>query len=140
VANWYVPGVGCASESGIRIPGGPQAASEARSAISAQIGDRLANSDLRDLHLLVSEIVNNSVLHGQVGADGWIGIELELREDHLRVEVFDSGVQGDPHMRQPDFENGGGFGLFLVEALSARWGVERRPTVTVWFELGLAGP
>jgi anti-sigma regulatory factor (Ser/Thr protein kinase) len=132
--------VGCASESGIRIPGGPQAASEARSAISAQFGDRLADDDLRDLHLLVSEVVNNSVLHAQVGADGWIGINIALGEDSLRVAVRDSGIPGEPRARQPDFENGGGFGLFLVDALSARWGVEHSPVLTVWFEIRLAGP
>ena len=87
------------------------------------------------MHLIVSEIVNNSVMHGRVGEDGWVEIECSVSGGVVRVEVQDTGVQGEPRRREPDFENGGGFGLYLVDALSSAWGVEHSPKLTVWFEL-----
>ncbi len=127
---------GC--ESGIRIPGGPRASREARAALTDELASRVDDDRLRDLHLVVSEIVNNSVLHGRVGEDGWIEIDCWVSDGSLRVEVRDTGVQGEPAPRDPDYSDGGGFGLFIVDALCTRWGVEHDPRLRVWFELGLA--
>src|SRR4051794_28811481 len=118
----------CASKREIRVPGGPRASGDARAALTERLAERLAEDQLRDLHLIVSEIVNNSVLHGQVGEDGWIEIDTSFDETHLRVEIRDTGIQGEPTQRDPDYEQGGGFGLFIVDALSASWGVEREPS------------
>jgi anti-sigma regulatory factor (Ser/Thr protein kinase) len=125
--------------SGIRVPGGPRASRDARAALTDQLAGRLDDGRLRDLHLVISEIVNNSVLHGQVGEDGWIEIDYSFPESQLRVEVRDTGTQGNPEPRDPDYDAGGGFGLFLVDALCERWGVEHDPALCVWFELGLDG-
>ena len=38
----------------------------------------------------------------------------------------------------PDRERGGGFGLFLVEALAQRWGSKHEGTTCVWAELAIA--
>jgi anti-sigma regulatory factor (Ser/Thr protein kinase) len=127
----------CASESDIRVPGGPRAAGEVRAALTERLERRLDERQLRDLHLIVSEIVNNSVLHGEVGEDGWIEVDAQFDDACLRVEVWDTGLQGEPAPRAPDYEEGGGFGLFIVDALSASWGVEHEPTLRVWFELEL---
>jgi anti-sigma regulatory factor (Ser/Thr protein kinase) len=126
---------GC--ENGIRVSGGPRASRDARAALTDELAGRLGDDQLRDLHLIVSEIVNNSVLHGRVGEDGWIEIDCSLTTEHLRVEVRDTGLQGIPEPRDPDYEQGGGFGLFIVDALCTRWGVEHDPGLRVWFELGL---
>jgi anti-sigma regulatory factor (Ser/Thr protein kinase) len=129
----------CSCESGFRIRGGPQAARDARSALTSELAERITEARLRDLHLVVSEIVNNSVMHGEVGEDGWIAIDLAFRAELLRVTVRDSSLQGTPVQRPPDYEDGGGFGLFLVDAVCSNWGVEREPVLTVWFELALDG-
>jgi anti-sigma regulatory factor (Ser/Thr protein kinase) len=129
----------CCSDSAIRIPGGRAAGGEARAAVTAQLADAVGADRLRDVHLLVSEVVNNSVLHGGVDEEGWIEISLEAGDELLRCEVRDSGAQGDPAPRDPDYENGGGFGLFLVDAMATRWGTDRDTHLTVWFELDLAG-
>jgi anti-sigma regulatory factor (Ser/Thr protein kinase) len=112
---------------------------EARAAVAAEIGDRVGEDELRDVHLLLSEVVNNSVIHGKVDEDGWIGIGVSLGDSCVRVEVRDSGEQGDPVPRDPDYDDGGGFGLFLVDAMASRWGIEREPGLTVWFELDRSG-
>jgi anti-sigma regulatory factor (Ser/Thr protein kinase) len=129
----------CACESGFRIQGGPRAAGDARSGLTAELADRLSDECLRDVHLIVSEIVNNSVMHGRVDEDGWIAIDMSVAKSWLRVAVRDSALEGEPKAREPDYEDGGGFGLFLVEALSTSWGVEHEPVLTVWFELALDG-
>lgn len=128
-----------AREGSFRVQGGPQAARDARVALTSELADRIAEERLRDVHLIVSEIVNNSVMHGQVGEDGWIAVEIALRDARLRVAVRDSGLQGTPVQRPPDYVYGGGFGLFIVDALCAKWGVEHEPTLSVWFELALDG-
>jgi anti-sigma regulatory factor (Ser/Thr protein kinase) len=129
--------VTCTCDSEIRVPGGPRAAREMRAALTGRLAARLDDDQLRDLLLIVSEIVNNSVLHGKVDEDGWIEIDAQFDEDRLRVEVRDTGLQGEPAPRTPDYVQGGGFGLFIVDALSASWGVEHEPALRVWFELGL---
>ena len=131
--------MGCAADNEIRIPGGRSAAGAARAALNAELDGHISERELRDLCLLLSEVVNNSVIHGQVDEDGWIGIEIALEPDSVRVAVRDSGEQGDPVARKPDYERGGGFGLFLVEAMSSRWGVDREIGLTVWFELDRVG-
>jgi anti-sigma regulatory factor (Ser/Thr protein kinase) len=130
----------CSCESAIRVAGGPLASREARAALTEEMAGRIGDDQLRDLHLIVSEVVNNSVLHGRVGEDGWIEIESAFSDGSIRVEVRDSGVQGDPQPREPDYRSGGGFGLFIVDALCERWGVEHDPQLRVWFELSLGTP
>lgn len=110
-----------------------------RAALTEQLSERLSEQRLRELHLLVSEVVNNSVVHGHVDEDGWIDVACSLDDDNVRIEVCDSGLQGQPRPRQPNFEIGGGFGLFLVESLSASWGVDHARGLTVWFELAVPG-
>jgi anti-sigma regulatory factor (Ser/Thr protein kinase) len=129
----------CASDSGIRVSGGRSAALEARAALAVEVGDRVGEGELRDLNLLLSEVVNNSVIHGKVDEHGWIQIAVAVDGDCVRIEVRDSGEQGNPTPREPDYDDGGGFGLFLVDAMASRWGVEREEELTVWFELDLSG-
>jgi anti-sigma regulatory factor (Ser/Thr protein kinase) len=128
-----------APDNAIRISGGRRAALDARAALSAELDGRVGHNQLRDLHLLLSEVVNNRVVHGGVDGDGWIEIAFSASAARVRVEVRDSGEQGAPVRREPDYENGGGFGLFLVEAMATRWGAERNSGLTVWFELDLSG-
>jgi anti-sigma regulatory factor (Ser/Thr protein kinase) len=128
-----------ASESGIKVRGGTQAARDARGAVTSQLGGRLVEGRVRDLNLVISEIVNNSVLHGGVDEDGWIEIDYSISDTGIRVEIKDTGLQGNPEPREPDPESGGGFGLFIVDALSRRWGVEHDPVLCVWFEFELDG-
>jgi anti-sigma regulatory factor (Ser/Thr protein kinase) len=129
----------CGCGNGTRIEGGPAASREARSVLAAELDERIEPARMADLHLLVSEIVNNSVIHGQVDEDGWIELEWDVSPERLRVEIRDSGVQGLPERREPDFVSGGGFGLFIVDALCSRWGVDHNPVLRVWFELALDG-
>jgi anti-sigma regulatory factor (Ser/Thr protein kinase) len=83
--------------------------------------------------LLTSEIVSNAVRYAQRP------IRVEIAVDGTRVVI--ATTDDDP--RPPQLmaatpEAGGGRGLFLVDALASRWGVDPDPPgKTVWFELEL---
>ena len=63
---------------------------------------------------------------------------MSVTGDRVRVEVRDSApIRGLPQRREPDYEDGGGFGLFLLDEVAARWGVEQESGLCVWFELAL---
>jgi anti-sigma regulatory factor (Ser/Thr protein kinase) len=122
----------------IRVEGGPRAPSLMRSRLDSELSGGLPDEQLAELHLLTSEVVTNSVRHGRVGCDGWVSSNVSLSGDRVRVEVRDSApVRGLPHRRDPDYEEGGGFGLLLLDEVAARWGVEQDSGLCVWFELAL---
>ena len=117
----------------LQFAGGKDAPVRARYALLALDG---ALADVRDtVRLLVSELVTNSVLHA--GADGKSTIRLRVvtGAQGARVEVEDRGPGFEPVTVEPDLERGGGFGLFLVDRLADRWGVEADRPSRIWFEV-----
>jgi anti-sigma regulatory factor (Ser/Thr protein kinase) len=129
------------------LTGGPYAATAARLALS-EIEDRIGPVLASDLRLLVTEAVNNSVEHGAAGEDDSIGLKLTLQPECVRVEVRDKGPHFEPDPSHPlpsgdldeadDNDEIAGFGLFLVDQLADRWGVNREAGNCVWFELDYA--
>ena len=86
---------------------------------------------LEALRLLVSEMVSNSIRHGQ--GSRTVDVRIWLGRRSIRLEVEDRG----PGFRRPrgDPESGGGWGLVIVDRLAQRWGVRSGPKTTVWLEL-----
>ena len=121
------------------IAGGDKAAGHARRVLAERLSAALPAQVLGDLQLLVTEIVANAVRHGGVSEDGKIDLRVLVGEHRVRVELRDTGIQADPHLRTPDLGGGGGFGMLLVSRMSERWGVEHEPNVVMWFELSLGG-
>lgn len=117
------------------IPSGPQAAGEARAAVTEALRTRVGGDRLNDVRLLVSELVTNGVVHGR-GVDGDEELTLNIAANGiLRVDVVDRGggfIPGAPR-REPV----GGWGLTLVEGLADRWGVMRDGETRVWFEMAV---
>lgn len=107
---------------------------EARHAVT-QCFRRLPSPVLDDLRLLVSELVANGVLHGQLQPHDSLRLRVAYADGTVRGEVRDPGYNGPPCPKPVDPETPGGFGLHLVERLSDRWGVERAADTRVWFEL-----
>jgi anti-sigma regulatory factor (Ser/Thr protein kinase) len=110
----------------------------ARAAVSAWITDHVSDAMLVDVHLLVGELVANSVLHPDVADGASISVRAEIIADVLRLEVGDCGSTGAIVTRAPDLAAGGGFGLNVVELLSRRWGVNRDAGTQVWAEIPFA--
>jgi anti-sigma regulatory factor (Ser/Thr protein kinase) len=119
------------------VAGGPRAPERVRSWLQ-QVAGRLPEELERNLMLLTCELVNNSIVHGRVGEDDTIVIELRKTADGVRAEVSDAGPGFAPEARDRPLEDPGGWGLVLVDRLAHRWGVEHDSRTRVWFELAAA--
>ena len=71
----------------------PEAASQARAVVNAELGPAVSAKVLEDATLLVSELVTNAVRHAP--REGLPEIELRLKVDPARVRV----VVSDPGVR-----------------------------------------
>jgi anti-sigma regulatory factor (Ser/Thr protein kinase) len=116
------------------LPGGPEAAFEARSAVRLlrrPIGPEL----LPVIELLVTELVSNSVKHGGAGPDDPVRVELVVSDEAVRVEVSDLGPGFRPTPQPTPAPDGiGGWGLIMIDRSASRWGI-RHAGRCVWFEL-----
>ena len=121
-----------------QIPGGPRAPESARALLTESMDGRVDGPVVNDLRLLVSELVTNCVLHGGASDDGAITVRTAVGEGAIRTEVCHDGPSFIPPSHEPDLDSPGGLGLFLVEQMSAAWGVAEGCETCVWFELGLA--
>jgi anti-sigma regulatory factor (Ser/Thr protein kinase) len=98
----------------------------------------LAEGDRGALRLLVSELVTNCVRHAHAGEAAPVELAVRLGAGTIRVEVHDGGA-GFHAGRTPRLRGAeGGYGLYLVERMASRWGVDTHAGTRVWFELDLA--
>lgn len=112
------------------------APSKARSAIHQTlvgVNDETAETAL----LLVSELVTNSVRHAGLKTADTVVLCIQQGPRGLHFEVQDVGIGFEHHKRRSSKEEPGGWGLYLVEQLAQRWGVNQRGPTVVWFELDL---
>jgi anti-sigma regulatory factor (Ser/Thr protein kinase) len=121
----------------LSVAGGPRAPEQVRHWLQSAVGS-LPGEVESNLTLLTCELVNNSVLHGEVGEQDVIQIELRRTARGVRAEVSDAGPGFAPQERERPIDEPGGWGLVLVERLAERWGVEQDGRTRVWFELGAA--
>lgn len=114
----------------------PEAVSAARRALDG-FDSFLDAGVFYDASLCVSELVTNAVLHSQIDREDELLLDVEIDDEGcLRVTVTDSGHGFEP--RRPDRGDDSGWGLFIVDRLAHRWGVDREPDGTrVWFEMGV---
>jgi len=117
-----------------RLSAAPEAAAEARRALD-DLGGELPGGRMRDVRLLVSELVTNAVRHADLAGEDVIELVIELADHRLRVEVHDPGGGFVPSAPSPDPARPSGWGLYLVAELADRWGVDSDETTLVWFEL-----
>ncbi|MFJ2190603.1 ATP-binding protein [Kitasatospora sp. NPDC087861] len=88
-----------------------------------------------DIVLVVSELVANARLHTR----GPRRVSLTARGGSVRIEVTD-GSPVRPVQRPTSPGRPGGYGLFVVEELSTRWGADvGRAGKAVWAEFSVPG-
>jgi anti-sigma regulatory factor (Ser/Thr protein kinase) len=113
---------------------GPRAPGQARHAVDGLAGD--VRPDVLDqMRLLVSELVTNSVRHAGLRRTDRIGFRVLTTDSAVRVEVTDAGPGFKATDPTPTIYQDSGWGLYLVEQIADRWGVERDPQTSVWFEI-----
>lgn len=112
-----------------------QAPAIARAAIIARCAELGIDGSLaQSLILLVSEVVSNAVRHSSADLAAPVAMLATFGEKAIRVSVTDAGEGFTPRRRDPARTHDG-YGLYLLEKVSARWGVESRGSTNVWFEL-----
>jgi anti-sigma regulatory factor (Ser/Thr protein kinase) len=123
----------------IALPRGSRAPGAARIVVDHCLSGLVTQRILDDVELLVSELVTNSLDHGELGDSDRVLVRVYLATDTLRLEIENPGTAGVVAARVPDQRSRpGGFGLYLVELLAARWGVNRNRDTSVWFEMARA--
>jgi anti-sigma regulatory factor (Ser/Thr protein kinase) len=120
----------------LTLPAAPTAPSEARAALRPWLRtQQCVGEQVEVAELLTSELVSNAVRHTP---SPQVTLTAVLEDDQLHVGVADC-VPGETPLRahrHPDLRRGGGRGLWLVEALAAKWGSDRRVDgKEVWFEI-----
>jgi anti-sigma regulatory factor (Ser/Thr protein kinase) len=118
----------------LELAGHPDSVARARHALG-ELVDTLSERRLDDVRLLVSELVTNAIRHARTEPDATVRLLVETSDGRLRVEVHDHGAGFEPAPRDPDPTRAGGWGLYLVEQLADRWGVDAADGTRVWFEL-----
>jgi anti-sigma regulatory factor (Ser/Thr protein kinase) len=132
------PGGGASRSLSLRLVPDVEAARKAREALE-RLEDQLEQGVLRDMHLLVTELVTNSVRHADADAREPVHVEVAVGGDHVFVSVEDGGSGFKPTPRTRHAPPDSGWGLHLVERLSSRWGVSSDGRTRVWLELERAG-
>jgi anti-sigma regulatory factor (Ser/Thr protein kinase) len=116
----------------LRLRGGPEAAARARRALTKLRAD-IDPPLMETLRLLVTELVANSVRHARADT---VVLRVLVARTVVLTEVTDEGPGFDPADAGSPGTEESGWGLFLVERLSDRWGVNQHADTTkVWFEL-----
>ncbi|MFD4141986.1 MULTISPECIES: ATP-binding protein [unclassified Streptomyces] len=122
------------AEAEVRLPSLPESAATARRLTQCVVQRQwvLPAQTCEHAVLLVSELVGNAVRH--TGARVF-GLRIQRRRGWVRVEVRDPS-RGLPCLMPVQEMDTSGRGLFLVDKLSDRWGVDLLPRgKTTWFEM-----
>lgn len=113
----------------------PQAVGAARRVLRAWEGH--FNPDLfYDLSLCVSELVTNMVRQGDPRAGDEIELVVRRSDELIRAEVLNP--EQDVVVVQPLVEAPADWGIFIVDRVADRWGVDRGEGTVVWCEIDLA--
>ncbi|MFR9674447.1 ATP-binding protein [Streptomyces sp. TR06-5] len=131
--------VGDPTQDEVRLPNRPESAATARRLAEAVLrqGWAAPAGTTEQAVLLVSELVGNAVRH--TGAHTF-GMRMHRRRGWFRIEVRDPS-RGLPCLLPVAELDDSGRGLWLVDRLADRWGVDLLPLgKSTWFEMRLPDP
>ncbi|MFL6140192.1 MAG: ATP-binding protein [Frankiaceae bacterium] len=113
------------------LPCSADSAAEARRHVRQVCGAVAADELCLAVQLVATELVANAVRHAHTG----VRLSVLPTPQGVLVEVADDSPRM-PERRDPGLFDESGRGLWLVDAVAARWGVEREsPGKRVWAEL-----
>ena len=100
-----------------------------------RFGGQLEADVIERSALVVTEVVTNSVEHAGLTAAQPIDLNIQVLPGCLRTEVTDEGTAGfDPVITVPYPGQDSGRGLWMVDQLTDRWGVDFIHGTRVWWE------
>jgi anti-sigma regulatory factor (Ser/Thr protein kinase) len=96
----------------------------------------LRPNKVAEAELLTTELFTNALRHAHLRAGDPVGLEVIVTPRSVRVSVIDAGSGFDfgKMLREPPNDTGG-WGLFLVESIADRWGIDESPPHRAWFEI-----
>ena len=115
----------------------PDAPAAARRALDGFRG-QLEEDVIERSALVLTEVVTNSVTHAGLTAAQPIDLNIQALPGCLRIEVADEGTAGfDPVVTVPYPGQNSGWGFWVVDQLTDRWGVDLTRSTRVWCEFDL---
>ena len=88
--------------------------------------------------LVATEVVTNSVTHAGLTAAQPIDLNIQVLPGCLRIVVTDEGTRSfDPVIKLPYPGQKSGRGLWMIDQLTDRWGVDFTRSTRVWCEFDL---
>jgi anti-sigma regulatory factor (Ser/Thr protein kinase) len=118
------------------LPGEAESVARARVFITTTLAKwRATPASSDDARLMVSEVVTNAVMY----SDGDIELCIRRHGDVAHIEVHDES-SSQPNPGDPGRAGAhGGWGLLIVQALAASWGIEQieHDGKIVWFEISV---
>jgi anti-sigma regulatory factor (Ser/Thr protein kinase) len=113
------------------------AAATARRALDGFRG-QLEEDVIERSALVATEVVTNSVKHAGLTAAQPIDLNIQVVPGCLRIEVTDAGTAGfDPVVTPPYPGQNSGLGLWMVDQLTDRGGVDFTHSTRVWCEFDM---
>lgn len=127
----HLPGTARAGTSQ-RFDGTPRALRLARLFVEETL-EHWDREELVDVGaLVVTELATNAVVHARSD----FTVQLSRRNGYVRVGVSDSNIDS-PHLQEAGTSSVSGRGLYLVDAITHRWGHDLIPGgKVVWAEIG----
>jgi len=98
-----------------------------------ELAEYIPQTVLNDLRVVTSELVSNAVKHSRMPS-GEIEVRITPLKTCVRVEIIDPGPGFFPSIPPPSPRESG-WGLYLVDRLTTRWGVEFNGGARVWAEV-----
>lgn len=114
----------------MRLPRERSSPSAARCFSRSRLADVVGADTLEDVLLVVSELVSNALMHGS----GAIRLQLGFDGALVTGDVSDEGGGFSPHLPERPSAHVGGNGLYLVDQLTERCGVDAGAS-RVWFQI-----
>lgn len=97
--------------------------------------DLAGGPELDTVQLLATELVTNAVRHSSATEERPITLCADVKAGCIRVEVKDPGPPFSPLPYDAESLHENGRGLYLVDQVSRRWGIEHCCGNEVWFEV-----
>lgn len=106
------------------LPFKPESARVARTELMSSVGPLLRGERREDARLVMSELVGNSVRHGQPLPNDTLQVSWRVISGELLLSVTDGGAPTKPQQRSAGVSDLGGRGLSIVASIALDWWVE----------------